>query len=126
MTGGDLDGPLLAPAVLTAVPHTCRLWRQEAFAPVVSIEPFDHEEQAIAWANQSDFALQAGVFTSDLNRALRVSRAIEAGGVMINDSSDFRFDAMPFGGAKFGSMGREGVRFAYEEMTQPKVVAIAS
>jgi acyl-CoA reductase-like NAD-dependent aldehyde dehydrogenase len=89
------------------------------------VEPFDTTDEAISLANDSDYALQAGLFTKDLDRALCTAKAIEAGGVMINDSSDYRFDAMPFGGAKYGSMGREGVRFAYEEMTQPKVVAIA-
>ncbi|MFJ4175238.1 aldehyde dehydrogenase family protein [Microbacterium sp. NPDC089696] len=125
LTGGELNGSLLTPAVLTGVPRTCRLWEEEVFAPIVIVEPFDDEQSAIISANDSEYALQAGVFTSDLNRALRVAGAIEAGGVMINDSSDYRLDAMPFGGSKYGSMGREGVRFAYEEMTQPKVVAIS-
>ena len=125
LTGGERDGALLTPAVLTGVPRTCSLWEEEVFAPLVVVEPFDDEAAAIAAANDSEYALQAGVFTNDLNRALRVADAIDAGGVMINDSSDYRLDAMPFGGSKYGSMGREGVRFAYEEMTQPKVVAVA-
>lgn len=126
LAGGTLHGPVLTPAVLTGVPHECAAWAEEVFAPIVLVEPFDTSEEAISLANDSDYALQAGLFTRDLDRALRTAKAIEAGGVMINDSSDYRFDAMPFGGAKYGSMGREGVRFAYEEMTQPKVVAIAS
>ncbi|WP_077488699.1 aldehyde dehydrogenase family protein [Sinomonas mesophila] len=126
LAGGTLHGSVLTPAVLTDVPHTCAAWAEEAFAPLMLVEPFDTTEEAISLANDSDYALQAGLFTKDLDRALRTAKAIEAGGVMINDSSDYRFDAMPFGGAKYGSMGREGVRFAYEEMTQPKVVAIAS
>lgn len=125
LTGGERNGSLLTPAVLTGVPRTCRVWHEEVFAPIVVVEPFDDEASAILSANDGDYALQAGVFTSDLNRALRVADAIDAGGVMINDSSDYRLDAMPFGGSKYGSMGREGVRFAYEEMTQPKVVAIS-
>lgn len=75
-------------------------------------------------ANDPEYSLHAGIFTNDLNVALDAANRIEAGGVMINDSSDYRFDAMPFGGFKYGSMGREGVRFAYEDMTQPKVVCI--
>lgn len=126
LTGGTLEGPLLTPAVLTGVPRSCEAWSEELFAPVVLIEPFESAEDAIALANDSDYALQAGVFTKDLDRALSTAKAIDAGGVMINDSSDYRLDAMPFGGAKYGSMGREGVRFAYEDMTQPKVIAIAS
>lgn len=125
LTGGERNDSVLTPAVLTGVPRTCRLWHEEVFAPIVVVESFDDERSAILAANDSDYALQAGVFTSDLNCALRVAEAIEAGGVMINDSSDYRLDSMPFGGSKYGSMGREGVRFAYEEMTQPKVVAIS-
>jgi acyl-CoA reductase-like NAD-dependent aldehyde dehydrogenase len=126
LTGGTLEGPVLTPAVLTGVPRTCEAWNEELFAPVVLVEPFDSVKEAIELANDSEYALQAGVFTKDLGRALDTARAIDAGGVMINDSSDYRLDAMPFGGSKYGSMGREGVRFAYEEMTQPKVIAIAS
>ncbi|MGO4250059.1 aldehyde dehydrogenase family protein [Paenarthrobacter sp. RAF54_2] len=126
LTGGILDGALLTPAVLTGVPRNCAAWSEELFAPVVLVEPFDSAEEAIELANDSEYALQAGVFTKDLARALATAKAIDAGGVMINDSSDYRLDAMPFGGSKYGSMGREGVRFAYEEMTQPKVIAITS
>lgn len=126
LTGGTLEGPVLTPAVLTGVPRTCEAWSEELFAPVVLVEPFDSVKEAIELANDSEYALQAGVFTKDLGRALDTAKAIDAGGVMINDSSDYRLDAMPFGGSKYGSMGREGVRFAYEEMTQPKVIAIAS
>jgi len=126
LTGGTLNGAVLTPAVLTGVSRSCEAWREELFAPVVLIEPFDTQDEAIRLANDSEYALQAGVFTKDLARAMETARAIDAGGVMINDSSDYRHDAMPFGGSKYGSMGREGVRFAYEEMTQPKVIAIAS
>ena len=125
LAGGTIHGSVLTPTVLTGVDHECAAWAEELFAPVVLVEPFDTTDEAISLANDSDYALQAGLFTKDLDRALSTAKAIEAGGVMINDSSDYRFDAMPFGGAKYGSMGREGVRFAYEEMTQPKVVAIA-
>lgn len=124
VAGGRARGAVLEPTILTGTPRDCALWREEAFAPVVVVEPFDTEADAIALANDSAAALQAGLFTRDIGRALRVASAIRAGGVMINDSSDVRLDAMPFGGAGFGSMGREGVRFAYEELTQPKVVAI--
>lgn len=126
LTGGNLTGAVLTPAVLTAVPRSCEAWSEELFAPVVLLEPFDTQDEAIRLANDSEYALQAGVFTKDLARALATAKAIDAGGVMINDSSDYRHDAMPFGGSKYGSMGREGVRFAYEEMTQPKVITIAS
>lgn len=124
LCGHRRDGAALAATVLENVPHDTALWCEEIFAPVVTLEPFDSFDEALAWANAIDYSLQAGIFTADLNLALRAAGQIEAGGVMINDSSDYRFDAMPFGGSKYGSMGREGVRFAYEEMTQPKVVCI--
>lgn len=124
LAGHRRHGSVYAPTVVEGVPLSCELWADEAFAPVVVLATFDTEDEAIAQANEVEYALHAGLFTSDLSRALRAADRLEAGGVMINDSSDYRVDAMPFGGAKYGSMGREGVRFAYEEMTQPKVVCI--
>ncbi len=124
LVGHRLEGSVYSPTVVEGVPLSCELWADEAFAPVVVLAPFDDEDDAVAQANDIEYALHAGTFTRDLGRALRVTDRLEAGGVMINDSSDYRVDSMPFGGAKFGSMGREGVRFAYEEMTQPKVVCI--
>jgi acyl-CoA reductase-like NAD-dependent aldehyde dehydrogenase len=124
LCGNDVDGSLYTPAVLEGVAADSSIWQDEAFAPVVVLQPFESFEDAIAQANSIDYSLHAGIFTSSLDRALAAARLLEAGGVMINDSSDYRFDAMPFGGFKYGSMGREGVRFAFEEMTQPKVVCI--
>jgi acyl-CoA reductase-like NAD-dependent aldehyde dehydrogenase len=115
---------LYHPTVLEDVPHASRLWREEIFAPVVMLERFETLAEAIRMANEPDYSLHAGIFTNNLADALEAAAGIEAGGVMINDSSDYRFDAMPFGGFKHGSMGREGVRFAYEDMTQPKVICI--
>lgn len=126
LTGGTVDGAVFRPTVLVDVPHSSPCWREEAFAPIVTLEPFDDVDHAISMANAIDYSLQAGIFTSDFNTALRVSEAIEAGGVMVNDTSDFRIDAMPFGGAKYGGIGREGVHFAFEEMTQPKVVVLTT
>jgi acyl-CoA reductase-like NAD-dependent aldehyde dehydrogenase len=124
LCGHEREGSLYAPTVLENVPGTSAVWREEAFAPVVVLQPVDSFEEAVERANEIDFSLHAGVFTGSLDRAMAAARLLEAGGVMINDSSDYRFDAMPFGGFKYGSMGREGVRFAYEEMTQPKVVCL--
>ncbi len=124
LAGHRREGSVYWPTVVEGVPLSCELWADEAFAPVVVLSPFETEEQAIAQANDVDYALHAATFTRDITRALRVSEQLDAGGVMINDSSDYRVDSMPFGGSKYGSMGREGVRFAYEEMTQPKVVCI--
>lgn len=124
LTGGERAGNLVWPTVLVNVAHEACLWRDEAFAPVVSIEPFDNLELAVSMANSMDYSLHAGIFTADLDLAFELVERIDAGGVMVNDSSDYRFDAMPFGGFKYGSLGREGVRFAYEDMTQPKVVCV--
>jgi acyl-CoA reductase-like NAD-dependent aldehyde dehydrogenase len=124
LCGHHRDVGSYAPTVLERVNHNSRIWQQEAFAPVVILESFERLDDAIALANAPEYSLHAGLFTRDLSKALKLARLIEAGGVMINDSSDYRFDAMPFGGFKYGSLGREGVRFAYEDMTQPKVVCI--
>lgn len=124
LCGHQRRGSCYAATVLENVDHGSRLWQDEVFAPVVVLQPFDDMDQAIALANQPEYSLHAGIFTNDLRIAMDAARRIEAGGVMINDSSDYRFDAMPFGGFKYGSLGREGVRFAYEEMTQPKVVCL--
>jgi acyl-CoA reductase-like NAD-dependent aldehyde dehydrogenase len=124
LAGNILDGNVLQPTVLENVPMESRLWKEEVFGPVVLLQPFTTFEEAVDAANAVDFSLHAGIFTSSLGTALEAASRIDAGGVMINDSSDYRFDGMPFGGSKYGSMGREGVRFAYEEMTQPKVVCI--
>ena len=124
LAGNQVEGNVLLPTVLESVPEDCRLWLEEAFGPVVMLKAFSSYDEAIGLANSIDFSLHAGIFTGSLAAALRGARELDAGGVMINDSSDYRFDGMPFGGSKYGSLGREGVRFAYEEMTQPKVVCI--
>lgn len=124
LVGHRREGSVYWPTVVENVSLSCELWADEAFAPIVVLAPFDTEEEAIAQANDVEYALHAATFTSDLARALRVAERLDGGGVMINDSSDYRIDSMPFGGAKYGGMGREGVRFAFEEMTQPKVICI--
>ena len=110
------------PTVIENAPHHCAAWQEEAFAPVVAVEAFDRLDEALALANAPQYSLHAGIFTRDLHVAFEAAARLEAAGVMVNDSSDYRLDAMPFGGFKYGSMGREGVRFAYEDMTQTKVV----
>jgi len=124
LCGHVRDGALYAPTVLEDVAFDCALWTQEIFAPVVVLQRVDSLQQALQLANAPEYSLHAGIFTKDLDAALAAAEGLEAAGVMINDSSDYRFDAMPFGGFKYGSLGREGVRFAYEEMTQTKVVCI--
>ena len=124
LAGNVTAGNLLEPTVLEDVPADSRLWQEEAFGPVVMLHAFNTFDEAIDVANAIEFSLHAGIFTDSIGDAMDAARRLQAGGVMINDSSDYRFDGMPFGGSKYGSMGREGVHFAYEEMTQPKVVCI--
>lgn len=124
LCGNTLKDAIYTPTVLEKVSFDSELWQQEIFAPVVILHPIDTLEEALLLANAPEYSLHAGIFTNDLNAALEAAKKLEASGVMINDSSDYRFDAMPFGGFKYGSLGREGVRFAYEEMTQSKVVCI--
>lgn len=122
LCGHQRDGAYYQPTVLSDVPQTCKVWQEEVFAPLVILHSTASFEESIALANSLDYSLHAGIFTENLNAALSAAKRLEAGGVMINDSSDYRFDAMPFGGFKYGSMGREGVKSALEEMTQTKVV----
>ncbi len=124
LCGNIQEGALYTPTVLEDVNFECSLWRQEVFSPVVVLQQIETLDDALSLANSPEYSLHAGIFTNDLHAALKAADKLEAGGVMINDSSDYRLDAMPFGGFKYGSLGREGVRFAYEEMTQPKVVCI--
>lgn len=124
LCGDTCEGSVYAPTVLENVSFECELWKQETCSPVVVLQSIQTLDEALSLANNPEYSLHAGIFTKDLATALDAADRLDAGGVMINDSSDYRCDAMPFGGFKHGSLGREGVRFAYEEMTQPKVVCI--
>ena len=123
-TGGKRDGTFHWPTVLTGVPAGARVLTEEVFGPVVSIQPYRSVDSAVAEVNGSDYGLQAGVFTRDIDSALDVAQRLRVGAVMINDTGDFRIDAMPFGGSKHSGIGREGVPFAVEAMTEPKIVAV--
>ncbi len=123
-TGGKRDGTFYWPTVLTSVPAGSQVLTEEIFGPVVSIEPFDSADAVVTEVNGLDYGLQAGVFSQDLDAALDVAQRLRVGAVMINDSGDFRIDAMPFGGSKGSGVGREGVPFAVEAMTEPKIIAI--
>jgi glyceraldehyde-3-phosphate dehydrogenase (NADP+) len=122
LTGGERSGSFYAPTVLADLPDTCALAKEEIYGPVTVISRFDTLDEAIHRANDVDYGLQAGIFTQDLNTAFEASKRLQCGGVMVNDSTDYRIDAMPFGGVKGSGLGREGIRFALEEMTEPKVV----
>lgn len=125
LCGGERRGAYYLPTVLTTVPKQCRLAKEEIFGPVVLLYPVPDLETAIQDANEVDYGLQAGVFTQDLQKAFEAIRHLDVGGIMVNDSSDYRIDAMPFGGVKGSGLGREGIKFALQEMTEPKVVCFA-
>jgi acyl-CoA reductase-like NAD-dependent aldehyde dehydrogenase len=110
--------------VLADVHNEMRICTEEVFAPVATIQTFSDFSDALAEANHTRYGLQAGVFTRDMSRAFRASSALEFGGVMINDAPAFRVDNMPYGGVKLSGAGREGVRYAMEEMTEPRLIVI--
>lgn len=120
--GHKRDKALYYPTVLTNVPEACQVDCEEVFAPVVSLYPVESLDEAIVKSNAVDFGLQAGIFTTNINNAFKAIEELEVGGVIINDTSDYRVDAMPFGGVKNSGLGREGIKFALQEMTEPKVV----
>jgi glyceraldehyde-3-phosphate dehydrogenase (NADP+) len=122
LTGGTRDGSFYSPTLLDRVPENSSVAACEVFGPVTVLWPFDDLEEAIERANAVDFGLQGAIFTTDLAVAFRAAQALRCGGVMVNDSTDYRIDAMPFGGMKGSGLGREGVRFALEEMTEIKLV----
>ena len=124
LCGGRRDGVFYAPTYLENVDPQQRISCQEVFGPVAILSRFDDFEQALPQANDSRFGLQAGVFTRDIARVLRAWDTLEVGGVVINDVPTMRTDAMPYGGVKASGLGREGVRFAIEEMTEPCVLLV--
>ncbi len=125
LTGGKADGPFYVPTLISDVEPEMKVCREEIFGPVVTISPYQTFEEAIAVVNDSRFGLQAGVFTSDLNRVFQAHRDLEVGGVIVNDISAFRADQMPYGGSKDSGFGREGLRFAMEEMTEPRIMVLS-
>lgn len=124
LTGGNRDKNMFEPTVLENVPPDARVACEEVFAPVVVLDKYKNFEQALDKVNQSDFGLQAGVFTRDIEKAFTAFNEIEAGGVIINDVPTFRVDHMPYGGVKDSGFGREGVKYAIEEMTELKIMAV--
>ncbi|SMQ64289.1 glyceraldehyde-3-phosphate dehydrogenase (NADP+) [Bacillus sp. OV166] len=122
LTGGQRNGAFYSPTVLTNVPENCKIAKEEIFGPVVLLYPVADLEEAIEKSNNVDYGLQAGIFTKNLEKAHKAIAQLDVGGIMINDSSDYRIDAMPFGGVKKSGLGREGIKFALQEMTEPKVV----
>jgi glyceraldehyde-3-phosphate dehydrogenase (NADP+) len=122
--GGEAEGQLVRPTILTDVTPDMRVCKDEVFGPVTVVERYERFDDALAACNAGRFGLQAGVFTPDVGRAMRAWRELDYGGVLINDIPTFRVDSFPYGGTKDSGFGREGVRFAMEEMTEPKVLVM--
>jgi glyceraldehyde-3-phosphate dehydrogenase (NADP+) len=125
LTGGTrLGGALYSPTVITDVPADAKVCAAEVFAPLVGLYPFARFDDALREVNRSAFGLQAGVFTSMLEHALRAFDELDVGGVIVNDVPTWRTDQMPYGGIKDSGLGREGPRYTIEEMTEPKLLVI--
>jgi glyceraldehyde-3-phosphate dehydrogenase (NADP+) len=124
LCGNRLEGARFYPTVLAQVNPQMKVWSEEVFCPLITVTPFDSFDQAIELANTTRFGLQAGVFTRDIANIGKAFRLLEVGGVIINDVPTFRVDHMPYGGVKESGMGREGPRYAIEEMTEPKLLVL--
>jgi glyceraldehyde-3-phosphate dehydrogenase (NADP+) len=125
LLGGIADGTSFPPTVLTGVPLSAQVCSNEAFAPLVVAFPFRELDQAIALVNDSMFGLQTGVFTNDLAGAWKAFAELEVGGVIVNDVPTYRIDHMPYGGVKDSGLGREGLRWAIEDMTEIRIMVLA-
>ena len=125
LLGGKADGTYFPPTILTEVPLSAQVCSNEAFAPLVVAFPFRDLDEAIVRVNDSSFGLQTGVFTNDLAGAWRAFAELEVGGVIVNDVPTYRIDHMPYGGVKDSGLGREGLRYAIEDMTEIRIMVLA-
>lgn len=123
-TGGRRNGAVLAPTILLQATPSMRVMCEEVFAPIISIVPFTTLEAAIAQVNDTPYGLAAGLFTSNIGRALQAARTIEVGTVHINETSSSRVDLMPYGGVKDSGFGHEGPKYAIREMTDERLVTV--
>ncbi|HYI46147.1 MAG TPA: aldehyde dehydrogenase family protein, partial [Actinomycetota bacterium] len=124
LVGGKREDPFYAPTILSRTRNEMKVRQEEIFGPVVTLESYESFEEAIELVNETRYGLQAGVFTQDVTRILQAHRDIEAGGIIVNDVSSFRADQMPYGGTKDSGNGREGLRYAMDEMTEIKVLVL--
>ncbi len=122
LCGGKRKVATIEPAILTDVPSSAHIACEEVFGPVLGVFPYKSLDEAVAQANNTPYGLQAGIFTKDLARAFSAARKLQFGGILINDVPTFRMDHMPYGGAKHSGLGREGPRYAIEEMTEMKLI----
>lgn len=125
LTGGKREDPFYLPTVLSKTTDRMKVRKEEIFGPVVTVESYTDYSTAIAEVNNTPYGLQAGVFTADIERIMVAHRDIQVGGVVVNDVSSFRADQMPYGGTKDSGVGREGLRYAMEEMTEAKILILS-
>jgi acyl-CoA reductase-like NAD-dependent aldehyde dehydrogenase len=125
LTGGKREDPLYYPTILADTTPEMKVRCEEVFGPVITVQPYQTFEEALAEVNSTPYGLQAGVFTSSIERAMLAHRELEVGGVIVNDMSAFRADQMPYGGSKESGYGREGLRYAMEEMTEPRIMVLS-
>jgi len=125
IAGGERHGSIVTPAILTGTKPGMKVRDEEAFGPVVIVEPYVDFEQALADVNHSRFGLQAGLLTRDAGRILTAYRELEVGALIVGDTPNWRLDPMPYGGVKDSGLGREGIRSAIEEMTEPRMLVMA-
>ncbi|MFC5864303.1 aldehyde dehydrogenase family protein [Acidicapsa dinghuensis] len=119
------EGSVLAPTILTGTRPGMKVHDEEIFGPVVAIEPYDDFEEALAMVNHSRYGLQTGLYTRDAGRIMTAFRELEVGAVIVGDTPTWRLDPMPYGGVKDSGLGREGIRWAIEEMTEPRMLVMA-
>lgn len=124
VAGGERKGSIVAPAVLTGTKPGMKVRDEEVFGPVVCVEPYNDFEQALAEVNHSKYGLQAGLLTRDAGRILTAYRELEVGALIVGDTPTWRIDPMPYGGVKDSGLGREGLRWAIEEMTEPRMLVM--
>jgi glyceraldehyde-3-phosphate dehydrogenase (NADP+) len=124
LTGGQSNGQMIQPTVIEGATQQMNVTCSEVFGPVVTVASFKTWEEALSIANASLYGLQAGVFTRDLGRVLAAFEALEVGGVIVNDAPSYRMDSMPYGGVKESGAGREGIRYAIEEMTEVRLLVL--
>ena len=125
LAGGTFEELFYRPTVLTDVPMTSRAYAEEVFGPVVLVEPYEDFEEALADVNHSKYGLQAGLLTRDAGRILTAYRELEVGALIVGDTPAWRLDPMPYGGVKDSGIGREGIRSAIEEMTEPRMLVMS-
>ncbi|HZU10601.1 MAG TPA: aldehyde dehydrogenase family protein [Pseudacidobacterium sp.] len=125
LTGGSREGSLVEPTLLTGTRRGMKVLDEEVFAPVLAIEPYDDFGAVLDEVNRSPYGLQAGLFTRDVGRIFRAYEALDVGGLIVGDTPTWRLDPMPYGGVKDSGLGREGLRYTMEEMTEPKLLVMA-